>query len=217
MQQQRLNILKNKNFNPKFILDIGACVGEWANMAKKIFPNSDYLLIEANKDNESELMKTGFNYKISLLGNEEKIVDFFKIKKGYNTGNSIFIEQTHHYTGDNFTTEKLYMNTLDKLLETHWNSKPDFIKMDVQGAELLILDGAKKSLENCEFILLETQILEYNKNAPKIKDVIVYMDEIGYQVYDIIDNHYLQDGTFFQTDILFCKKDSKYILKGQIC
>lgn len=217
MQKQRLEHLHAIGFNPKFILDIGACVGEWATIMKSIFPFSDYLLIEANKDNEPQLIRTGFNYKIMLLGNTEKEVEFFKIKNGYNTGNSIFIEQTHHFTGDNFTVEKLEMKTLDAMLSQHVNTEPDFIKMDVQGAELLILDGAKNSLKNCEFILLETQIVEYNKNAPKIKDVILYMDNIGYETYDIVDNHYLQNGTLIQTDILFCKKDSKYMLKGQIC
>lgn len=214
--QQRLQHLKNKGFNSSFCLDIGACIGEFAHIFKSIWDNnsSDILLIEANKDNEKELMHSGFHYKIALLGNEEKEeVDFFKIKNGYNTGNSIFKEQTKHYTGDNFTTDKLPMTTVDKLLETHWNKKPDFIKMDVQGAELLILEGAKKSLTNCQFILLETQLLEYNKNAPMISDVFKYMEKIGFQLYDHLANHYLPNGDLMQMDILFINKNSQFIKK----
>jgi FkbM family methyltransferase len=216
IQQQRLTFLRNKGFNPKFILDIGACVGEWATLAKSIFNQADLLLVEANKDNERHLMSTGFHYKIALLGDNERDVEFFKIKNGYNTGNSIYKEQTRHYTGDNFETVKLPMTTLDKLLSSHWHQKPEMIKMDVQGAELLILDGAKQTLENCEVILLETQILEYNQNAPKVKDVTEYLDKIGFEMNDVCGLHYLPDGTLMQLDVIYIRKDSKLIKRGQL-
>ena len=169
---QRLQQLRNKGFKPKFTLDIGACVGEWARDTKIVFPESEYLLLEANKDHEPILKNTGFPYKIALLGNESKMVDYYAKKEGYTTGNSIFIEQTKHYTGDQFETRQLSMVTLDDLLRPYKMNKPEFVKLDVQGAEILVLQGATKTLENCEFILLETQLLEYNKNAPMFTDIV---------------------------------------------
>ena len=47
------------------------------------------------------------------------------------------------------------MSTIDKILEEKGIEHVDFLKIDVQGAELLVLDGAKKTLQNTEFILLE--------------------------------------------------------------
>jgi hypothetical protein len=86
--------------------------------------------------------------------------------------------------------------------------------MDVQGAELLILEGAKNSLKECEFVLLETQILEYNKNAPMFNDVVSYMKSINYITYDFLGWHYLPSGNLMQIDILFIKENSKFITKG---
>lgn len=204
---------------PKFILDIGACVGEWALMTKEIFPNSEILMLEANRDNERDLLATGIPHRIALLGDHRKEVSYYAIKDDYskyNTGNSIFIENTKHYTGDNFETKELTMTTLDSELETHWVEKPDFLKMDVQGAELLVLKGATRALETIEFILLETQLLEYNKGAPMFSEVSIAMDELGFQLMDIWGLHYLPNSRLMQLDTLYVKKDSKFLMKGHL-
>ena len=44
----RIQFLKDKGFNPKTILDIGANAGDWTSNILKIFPSSDVILFEAN-------------------------------------------------------------------------------------------------------------------------------------------------------------------------
>jgi len=217
IQDKRLEHLKSLGFIPKVILDIGAHHGDWARLAKQIFPNSNILMFEANQDNEQILKNSGFDYEIALLGNvDNESVDYYAIKSGYTTGNSIFKEKSKHYTGDGFETRTLTMTTVDKLLEKRGSVKPNFIKMDVQGAELLVLEGCKNSLDVCDFILLETQTLEYNKNAPMMSDVISKLDALGYQVFDIFGLHYLPNQMLFQLDILFVKKESFFVPKGNL-
>lgn len=218
IQQQRLNLLKSHGFNPKFILDIGACIGEWAIMAKKIFHNSDILMFEPNDKNEEKLKKTGYPYRLSLIGNKSKEVEYYAIKEFpgvYNTGNSMFKEKTIHFSGNRFEVQKKQMVTLDEeLLYYNNNNPPDFLKADVQGAELLILEGAKKTMETLEFVLLEASLLEYNENAPLFGEINHKMDEYGFQLYDILGWHYFKDQTLFQLDVLYCRKDSKYIKRN---
>lgn len=194
-------------------------MGDWAKMIKNIYPSSNILLFEANEHNESKLIEKNFPYKISLLGNEEKEVDFFAIKERpgvYNTGNSIFLKNTRHYTGNNYEIKKVKMRTLDEELKKYDIKNPDFIKMDVQGAEVLILKGAQESLKTTEFILLETQTLEYNQNAPMFTDVNNELENFGYQVFDIFGLYYLPNKTLMQLDVLYIKKDSKYLPKGKL-
>ena len=47
--------------------------------------------------------------------------------------------------------------------------------MDVQGAELDVLKGSKNALKHCKDLILELQVVEYNKGAPLKDEVITYV------------------------------------------
>jgi hypothetical protein len=49
-----LENLKRNGFVPKVIIDIGAYVGAWTEMAKGVFPNSYFLMIEAQPSKEAK-------------------------------------------------------------------------------------------------------------------------------------------------------------------
>ena len=103
------------------------------------------------------------------------------------------------------------MYTLDNELQDDERTI-DLLKLDVQGAELLILDGSKNTLKRTEFVLLEVNIVQYNKDSPLFAEVIKYMDDIGFIVFDIIETH-PYNNYLLQIDILFSRKDSNFNLK----
>merc|ERR1719499_315172 len=99
------------------------------------------------------------------------------------------------------------MKRLDEF--TH-ERKFDFCKFDVQGAELLVLQGGERTIENgCELILLEVAIIEYNQGIPLWNDVQKFMDDIGFATWDIFDIHYIGEQCA-HLDILFAKKKSEF-------
>ncbi|MCP4459385.1 MAG: FkbM family methyltransferase [Cytophagales bacterium] len=51
----------------------------------------------------------------------------------------------------------------------------DFIKLDVQGAELLILENAPKFLEKCLAIHTEVEFLEMYKNQPLFSEIELFL------------------------------------------
>lgn len=217
LQQQRLQFLASKGFRPRVILDIGAHTAEWAYMAHSAFPGAAIVMYEANDDHSQALAQTPFKHFIEVLGNEDgKEVDFFSIKNNpYSTGDSMFRENTHHYRDCNI--KKLKMRTLDKHLKENNVKKVDFIKMDVQGAELMVLEGAQETLKDCEVVLLEAQVLEYNHGAPMVAEVIATLDKYGFILHDIFGFHYMpKSGLLNQLDLLFVKKGSKLIPQGEI-
>ena len=108
-----LNLLKNKNFSPYYIVDVGCGYGEWTKKLLKIFPKSNFYLYDADKNNfeKLDILKKKYkniNFKICLLSDDCKPYKFYNM--GY--GSSIFEEQTSH----NRTVEEIISTTLETKL-----------------------------------------------------------------------------------------------------
>ena len=203
-----LRLLKNKNFYPKNIIDVGCGHGEWSKRMLKYFPDSNFYLFDANNNNEAHLQDLKKNnsklyYKICLLSDN---IDDYKF---YNmgTGSSIFEENTFHRR----TVETIKSSTLySELPKNILNTKSNLIKLDVQGAELKILKGLYNMFEFFEIVILEVSLHEYNKGAPLYIDVLNFMYSNNYKLYDMFDLKRLgkKDSFLLQFDCVFVKKNS---------
>ena len=198
--EKRLNHYKNEKVKFNKVLDIGAYEGGFAKLVKFIFPKADILMIEANEDKEKILKEVG-KYKIALLGNEDnKEVDYYNCLGDYQTGNTIYKENTPY----KFEIKKKKTVTLSTLLGS--NEGYDLIKMDVQGSELDIIKGALPIIKNSKYLLLELQTLMFNKGAPRIEEVISYLNNINFKFIDIFDLMY-SGNSLIQVDGLFINGD----------
>lgn len=208
---RRLDVLKNKfGFNPTVIYDIGAHVGDWTRECKKLYPDAVYYQFEGNTDHHGRLLD---NPTFEILGDvDDKPVDYYKSKTAFSTGNSIFKENTKFFNDTNLITETRLMKRLDTIVERKKHLLPSFIKLDTQGSELLILKGAPRCVESAEIIMLEASVAEYNTGSPLLLEVLKFMDDLGFILFDFADLHYIH-GALAQVDLLFCKKGSKYLLK----
>ena len=82
-----ISSLKNKNFKPDYIVDIGCFKGIWTNRLLKFFPNSKYILFDADDKNIKYLDKLKSSnknvyYNIKLLSDDEKDYDFLSMTSG---------------------------------------------------------------------------------------------------------------------------------------
>ena len=167
-------------FTPRTILDIGAQQGDFYRECKMNWEDSKVFMIEATKENEQALKKTGGRYSINVLSDKKKIVKFYKNKKTpSSTGNSIYRELTPEFEDDKVVVEEVETTTLNDLFDD--NSVFDLIKIDTQGSELDILRGGSNVLKNNTAIIIEVSYVNYNSGAPKSEEVFEYMDNIGYK------------------------------------
>jgi FkbM family methyltransferase len=83
------------------------------------------------------------------------------------------------------------------------------IKLDVQGADLEVLAGLGRRLSMIEVILTEMSLVEYNKGAPLIDAVLRELNQIGFVLYDIVEEHRF-GGKLFQIDGLFVRPSSRF-------
>jgi FkbM family methyltransferase len=206
--QKRMGFLRENNFSPKTIIDIGANLGEWAVKVYPIFPDANYLLIDGNPNVEPILEKLcneapNVRYRISLLSDEEKTETFYLPKNNPTcTGASIMREKTSHYVDKNIAPLQLQAKTLDNTLSEENIDDIDLLKLDVQGAELKVLKGGLKTLQKTKYCLLEVQFQEWNQDAPYSDEVVHFMRDQGYKLYDIFDRSYVK-GCLVSADFLF--------------
>ena len=202
-----INYLKELGYNPDVIVDIGAYKGKWTAFVKKIFPSSAFLMIEPQKNKEEDLKKvagafTNVHYKMILTGKENNdSVSFYEME----TGSSIYQEQTN----TSREVKHYQMKTLDTVLQEYNFAGNYFIKLDVQGAEIDVLEGASATLQKTDFVLLEASLLNYNQGAPLIADLIAWLDKKDFVLFDICDQQRRNNNTtLVQADLLFSKRNS---------
>ena len=201
-------------FFPLNILDIGANEGLWTAAVTKIFPEATFRLFEANELHSSKLKESGHNFTIGILGDKVKKVEWYYIP-GKHTGSSTFRERTQPYRDDSpdLKVVERVMSTLDNEL----NDEPyALMKLDVQGSELRVLEGAITVLKSVDVLTLELSIVQFNSGSPLALEVFWRLANMGFQLLEISEMHlkdHSSSGAFFQIqfDIFVLRKSSELV------
>lgn len=198
--------LRDNGLDPDGIIDVGANRGDWSRSIRTIFPQCPILMVEAQASLEAQLVRAcreidRSEYRIALLGpaeGEER--EFFEMGSGSSLlpGNSN-VERTRTVAAT---------RTLDSLAsEALPGAKAIFLKLDVQGAELMILAGAAATLERCAAVQLEVALLPYNAGAPLLDEVAAFMAQRGFLVTEV--SGFSRPGAHLvQIDLVFARAGS---------
>lgn len=203
---------RDNGFMPELIIDVGAYEGEWARMVHRIFPSARILAVEPQREKKEilqalSLSAARIDYDMALLGAEDNCEVTFHLNE---TVSSVLSEVVSEAPD----REKRSTVTLDTLVEGTNFTSPDFIKLDVQGYELEVLRGGRNifTLSPPEMIQMEISLIEINSGAPLLPEVIEYMNDLGYQLYDIAEFiRRPMDDALWQIDVIFVRKDSNLI------
>lgn len=198
-----MNLSTLKHLNPASILDIGANTGDWAKEAKSVWPEASIFCIEGCTACEPYLKAAGFPYRIALLGDSVREVDFYKATySATGTGNSYMREKTEWF--DNPDIEKRELVPLSLIFGN--DVTYDLIKLDTQGSELDIIRGGMELCSRAKHILTEVAVSDYNEGAPLMPDVILFMNAIGFTKFQIVDDIvHPKTRELIQHDVLFTK------------
>lgn len=88
---------------------------------------------------------------------------------------------------------------LDAIVAERAPAEPYLLKIDVDGAELLVLEGARETLRKTSVVVMETGFSNMIERAQAVLSA-------GFEVFDVVDISYY-DNRFVQADMVFMRKD----------
>jgi FkbM family methyltransferase len=199
-----MNYTKLINYsNPKRFLDIGAHTGEFTQNVLRLAPECQVVMVEANPNCEPYLQKLNHGYDILALSNKQGKAELFVEKANMlGTGASLYKENTEWYADGKFDKVEVELDTLDNKKYFGYEVI-DLVKLDVQGAELDILEGGRKTITRSKYVLIETSLVVYNHGAPMVDAIVPKMKEYGFYIEDILDYLKFNKNQISQMDILF--------------
>lgn len=122
------------------------------------------------------------------LSNENKTITFFYDVEVSGASSMVDLREAG-------TTEKVdcEIRRLDDFVEKEKIGRIDFIKCDVEGAELFVYQGGLKSIEKYKPIVFSEMLRKWSaKYHYHPNDIIRLFEEIGYQCYVIAENNKLK-------------------------
>lgn len=173
-----LQSIKKRGANPRSLIDIGAAHGDFSKMFLEIWPESTITAFEANQRDAHYLDETNWDIYYKALGEKEETKTFYlNPDDPVGGGSSLYCENTEWF--ENANKEKMQVYPLDS-----FDVQGDFVKIDVQGAELDVIKGGHETLANADYLLLELSFLNYNEGAPLIDEVLRETYNIGFRIID---------------------------------
>ncbi len=200
---------KCRGVQPKVIIDVGVATDTM--QLYEAFPKAKFLLVEPLVEFKDSLdrLKTKFDadYVLAAAGPISGTKEMMVSKE---LGGSSFFKPVEMKSGYvDMIPRAVPMVTLDELWTERQYDGPAILKVDVQGAELEVLKGAKNVLEHCELVILETMLIDQYEGAPILHDYIAFMKGCGFVLFDIIGVGYTPAaGMMGYLDMVFTRENS---------
>ena len=201
--------LKEFNFQPKHIVDIGANHGTWTRETLNYFPHAFYTLVEPQswlKESIKDILEENNKINFHPFG-AGKSEGSFHFTIHDRDDSCSFRYNSEEAKGKGYKQIEIPVITLNTLLSDSNLPTPDIIKIDAEGMDLEVLDGASNFFGITEVFMVEAGVMNKSFDNSFIK-LINYMDENGYCLFDITDiNRPFQPKVLWLVELVFVLKN----------
>jgi FkbM family methyltransferase len=197
------------------LVDVGASTGSFTAQVEEAYGLERALLVEPIPQRADELRR---HFK-------EPIVQVVNAAVGDRDGEIMMSVLNWDYSSSILPVDRSLQNValdldvretirtrlvrLDSVLAEHnWTNNIDLLKLDVQGAELMVLAGAKRALESTTYVLTEISFRPMYKGSAVFSDVYEFLQGHDFALISISEGFRGSDGELFQGDALFKRRDT---------
>jgi FkbM family methyltransferase len=207
------DISRLSNAPIRTIFDVGANVGEMTALFTSSFSEASVHAFEPNPTAAMELAQR-FASKPQIYVNNCALGATSSRRELYTYSNSaissllpIETESPSFMDGPVELTEKVSVTveTIDRYMQEHNVNSVDVLKIDTQGFERSVLEGARAALNRRQigFILTELLFVPLYESQTSYPDLLIYLWNFGYELIDFYDFVYDANGQLKWGDGLF--------------
>ena len=175
--------------NNPVIVEAGAHIGRDTKKMIKVWPHAIIHVFEPVQELFTELQKNVAEFPSIhchpyALSNKNGTASFH-ISSGRSTATSSLLqpkEYLQEHPTTQFEVRTIPTITLDTWAQQHAISRVDFLWLDMQGGELLALQGASQLLKTVTAIYTEVNIVERYKHNPTYEEIKQFLLPFGFQV-----------------------------------
>lgn len=208
-------LLGLKSLPIRTIIDIGANTGQFSQTIVKDFPGANVYCFEPVPEAFSELENWARKQeKVSVfnlaIGEKAGMIDMYHHKQ-HSPSSSILLstevsEKLYPFTRDR-NVIPVQMTTLDDVVKKMNGHLDDdiLIKLDVQGFENRVIKGGDKTFRKAKACILEVSLDQLYQGQANFKELLLLMDECGFNYAGNLDQTFAEDGHCVFLDAVFIK------------
>jgi FkbM family methyltransferase len=206
---QALYRLSRSGYRPDFIVDVGASTGFWSHVASHVFPQSRFYLIEPlleqyqKRDKAIYAMHPEFVTIAAAAG--DRLGDAV-LNVSPDLYSSSFLDGPDGSPDLHWEKVQVPIRTLDEISSSLAIAGQGTLKIDVQMAEHLVLDGATRFLEQIDVICVELSLNRFAPSSKTLFEMMIKLRELGFQYFDTAGSwRQSRSGRMIQQDTVFMR------------
>lgn len=202
------------------VFDVGANIGQYALLLRKAGYQGEIVSFEPLSIAYSQLKTSSSTDKLwkvaprIAIGNEDSEIT---INISANTASSSVLNMldSHLNVAPNsayVSSETVKVNRLDTIAPEYIeNSSSIFLKIDTQGFEKQVIEGAEQILSQVKGIQVELSLIPLYQDQILFKEMIEFLNRLGYDLYAIVPGFSDRvTGRLLQMDGIFFKNESMH-------
>ena len=180
--------LMRQGISPKTVIDVGANVGQFAVACNKIFSGATVHSFEPLPECVVKLKQNVVKladvcvYPIALGGQSGEVM--FHVNSHSHSSSVLALGELHHKAfphAREMHTIKVPLSTLDFEMRSISLEGPVLLKLDVQGYEPQVLEGATETLKRVDYVLLEASFRQLYEGEKTFMEIARTMQDRGFE------------------------------------